>query len=133
MYKLDVRPLLKLVCDEFFGRSSPGLVDMVASHIPSPAAGAANKVLTTYTGPMEGNDPLVASMLRLDPDGPLVVQVTKLYPTHDASEFRAFGRVMSGTAKIGDKVKVLGERYSKEDEEDLAEATIKGVFVSESR
>lgn len=133
MYKLDVRPLLKMVLAQFFGPST-GLVDMLVNHIPSPAAGAAVKVSTTYTGPVfEGNDPLVASMLRLDPDGPLVVQVTKLYPTHDANEFRAFGRVLSGTAREGEAVQVLGERYSPEDEEDIVRQTIQAVFISESR
>lgn len=43
MYKMDVRPLLKAVLDQFFGRAT-GLVDMIVEHIPSPAEGAALKV-----------------------------------------------------------------------------------------
>jgi 116 kDa U5 small nuclear ribonucleoprotein component len=43
MYKMDVRPLLKAVLDQFFG-PSVGLVDMISEHIPSPVAGAASKV-----------------------------------------------------------------------------------------
>ena len=45
MYKMDVRPLLKVVLDQFFGPST-GLVDMIAEHIPSPVEGAAQKVGT---------------------------------------------------------------------------------------
>ena len=72
-------------------------------------------------------------MLSLDPAGPVVFQVSKLYHTADALEFRAFGRVMSGTLKVGDKVKVLGEGYSPEDEEDMVLAIVENIWVSESR
>jgi U5 small nuclear ribonucleoprotein component len=43
MYKMDVRPLLKVVLDQFFGPAK-GLVDMIVEHIPSPAEAAAHKV-----------------------------------------------------------------------------------------
>jgi U5 small nuclear ribonucleoprotein component len=43
MYKMDVRPLLKAILDQFFGPST-GLIDMIVQWIPSPAQGAALKV-----------------------------------------------------------------------------------------
>lgn len=43
LYKMDVRPLLKAVLDQFFGPST-GLVDVMVEHIPSPIDGAAKKV-----------------------------------------------------------------------------------------
>lgn len=43
MYKMDVRPLLKAILDQFFGPST-GLIDVVVDHIPSPVTGAAVKV-----------------------------------------------------------------------------------------
>jgi U5 small nuclear ribonucleoprotein component len=43
MYKMDVRPLLKAVLDQFFGPST-GLIDMLVDWIPDPARGAAAKV-----------------------------------------------------------------------------------------
>ncbi len=43
MYKMDVRPLLKAVLDQFFGPAT-GLVDVIVDHIPSPVANAPNKV-----------------------------------------------------------------------------------------
>lgn len=153
-YKIDVKPLLKVVLNQFFGPST-GLVDMVVEHIPSPKEAAATKVCLrlvfprsllalpylhalcplqikhTYTGPL--NTELAESMLNLDPEGPTVVFVSKMYHTADAQEFRAFGRVLSGTLKVGDPVKVLGENYSPEDEEDLALAVVDNIWVSESR
>lgn len=72
-------------------------------------------------------------MKSCDPDGPIMVQVTKLYHTTDAQSFRAFGRVMSGTLKKGVEVKVLGEEYSPEDEEDMMRATVEDLWISEAR
>lgn len=43
MFKMDVRPLLKAVLDQFFGPAT-GLVDVIVDHIPSPLEGASNKV-----------------------------------------------------------------------------------------
>lgn len=62
-----------------------------------------------------------------------MVQITKLFHTTDALSFRAFGRVMSGTLKKGMEIKVLGEGYSPEDEEDMMKVTVDDVWVSESR
>lgn len=43
MYKMDVRPLLKAILDQFFGPSF-GLVDMITEHIPCPTEASAVKV-----------------------------------------------------------------------------------------
>lgn len=48
IYKMDVRPLLKVVLDQFFGPST-GLVDVIVEHIPSPVENAANKVCILWT------------------------------------------------------------------------------------
>ena len=76
---------------------------------------------------------LVPPMKACDPEGPLMINVTKLYHTTDALSFRAFGRIISGTARKGMQVKVLGEGYSPEDEEDMVKATIEDIWISEAR
>jgi 116 kDa U5 small nuclear ribonucleoprotein component len=43
MYKMDVRPLLKAILDQFFGPAT-GLVDMIVEKIPSPVEGNTGKV-----------------------------------------------------------------------------------------
>ncbi|KAJ7897288.1 Calreticulin family-domain-containing protein [Mycena olivaceomarginata] len=123
MFKMDVRPLLKVVLAQFFGPAT-GLVDVIVEHVPSPVDG-------TYSGPHSSD--LVASMKACDAEGPVMVQITKLYQTTDAQSFRAFGRVMSGTVRKGMEIKVLGEGYSPEDEEDMMKATIEDIWISESR
>ena len=47
--------------------------------------------------------------------------------------FSAFGRIYSGSIKPGDKVKVLGEAYSPEDDEDVAYAVVKSVSIPRGR
>lgn len=128
--RANAKDLLRLVCEQFFGPAT-GLVDMVVQHIPSPRDGAKRTLENFYTGPLESKT--AESMLGCEADGPLVVYVTKLFSTPDAQGFNAFGRVMSGTARPGQAVRVLGEGYSLEDEEDMVNATIEATWVGESR
>ena len=48
-YKMDVRPLLKVVLEAFFG-PSVGLVDMITEFIPSPVEAAEEKVSVRLAG-----------------------------------------------------------------------------------
>ncbi|ROT42335.1 U5 small nuclear ribonucleo protein component [Sodiomyces alkalinus F11] len=129
-YKADAHVLLKLVCEQFFG-SSTGFVDMVIQHIPSPSEGAEKWIQKYYTGPLDTK--VAESMKSCNQDGPLVVHVTKLFNTTDAKSFNSFGRVLSGTARPGMQVRVLGEGYSLDDEEDMVMATIQDVYIAETR
>ncbi|EPS40952.1 hypothetical protein H072_5121 [Dactylellina haptotyla CBS 200.50] len=129
-YKMDAGDLLKAVCEQFFGTAT-GFVDMILQHVPSPVDGARAKIESSYTGPLDSE--VANAMLTCDQSGPLVVHITKLYNTTDATGFHAFGRVMSGTVKVGDQVRVLGEGYTIDDEEDMTIATISDVWVAETR
>ena len=42
-------------------------------------------------------------MRACNPAGPLVVHIAKLFPKSDCSAFDAFGRILSGTIKRGDR------------------------------
>ncbi|EHK98117.1 putative 116 kDa U5 small nuclear ribonucleoprotein component [Glarea lozoyensis 74030] len=129
-YKTDAKVLLKLVCEQFFGPSN-GFVDMVVEHFPSPVEAAESKLERYYTGPLD--TAVATAMKNCDQDGPLVVQISKLFNTSDATGFYSFGRVMSGTARPGSQVRVLGEGYSIDDEEDMSMATISDVWIAETR
>ncbi|TGZ79772.1 P-loop containing nucleoside triphosphate hydrolase protein [Ascodesmis nigricans] len=129
-YKADARVLLKLVCEQFFGTAT-GFVDMLIEHVPSPLEGARRKIEQTYTGPLDTD--VVKAMETCDPEGPLVIQITKLYHTSDAKDFMSFGRVMSGTVSPGQQVRVLGEGYTLDDEEDMVLATVNDCWINETR
>ncbi|KAJ9094903.1 hypothetical protein QFC19_007759 [Naganishia cerealis] len=129
-YKMDVRPLLKVVLEAFFGPAR-ALVDLITEKIPSPVEAASSLISRTYTGPMTSE--MAQSMQQCNPDGPAIVHISKLYHTADAQTFRAFGRVMSGTIRQGQLVKVLGEGYSPDDEEDMVTQSIDNIWLNESR
>ncbi|XP_061555832.1 116 kDa U5 small nuclear ribonucleoprotein component [Phycodurus eques] len=128
--KLNIRPLLRLVCNRFFGDFT-GLVDMCVHHIPSPQDGARNKIEHTYTGGLDSD--LGEAMTECDPEGPLMCHTTKMYSTEDGVQFHAFGRVLSGTMQAGQPVKVLGENYTLEDEEDSQVCTVGRLWISVAR
>ncbi|KAL4889153.1 P-loop containing nucleoside triphosphate hydrolase protein [Aspergillus ambiguus] len=127
--KSDAKVLLNLVCEQFFGPAT-GFVDMINQHVPSPVEGASRKLERYYTGPLDTK--VADAMTTCSADGPLVVHVTKLFSSTDASKFHAFGRVMSGTAQPGQQVRVLGEGYTPEDEEDMVVATISDTWIAET-
>ncbi|KAL3448879.1 P-loop containing nucleoside triphosphate hydrolase protein [Aspergillus insuetus] len=128
--KSDAKALLDLVCEQFFGPAT-GFVDMVLQHIPSPVDGAKRALERYYTGPLDTK--VATAMAKCDPDGPLVVHVTKLISSTDASRFHALGKILSGTARPGLPVRVLGEGYTPDDEEDMVNATISETWIPETR
>ena len=69
------------------------------------------------------------AMLECSPTGPLMIQITKLFHSGNGERFDAFGRVMSGTVKQGMQVRVLGEGYTPDDEEDMTIQTVEGLFI----
>lgn len=129
-YKTDASELMRLVCQQYFGPPT-GFVDMVVQHVPSPVEGASRLLERYYTGPLDTKT--AESMMKCDQDGPLVVHVTKLFNAVDAKSFYALGRVLSGTSKPIQSVRVLGEGYTLEDEEDMVVATVTDTWIAESR
>lgn len=135
-FKLDTIPLLKLVFTSFFGKSS-SFIDMIVDHIPSPVDNAINKITHIYPGILQDDNHQdnnrIQSMFRCDADGPLMIQITKLISKSDASSFYSLGRIFSGTIRHGQNVKVLGENYSMDDEEDMVIKPIQSLYISEAR
>ncbi|EFN60133.1 hypothetical protein CHLNCDRAFT_56589 [Chlorella variabilis] len=129
-YGMNVKPLVKEACSKIFGNAG-GLVDMLVGWVPSAKAATATKVERCYTGPHDSQ--LVEHMRACNPRGPLVIYICKLFPKHDCSRFDAFGRIMSGTVKPGDKVRILGEAYTPDDEEDSAAGQVSAVWAYQAR
>ncbi|XP_057336183.1 116 kDa U5 small nuclear ribonucleoprotein component-like isoform X2 [Microplitis mediator] len=127
--KMNTRPLLRLICTRFFGDLS-GFVDMCVTHVPSPQEHASAKIQHIYTGSI--NSPLAQDMVRCNPDGRLMIHSTKMY-LNEYTRFNVLGRVMSGTLEAGQKVRVLGEAYSRTDEEDSRVVTVGRLWISEAR
>ncbi|EYC15160.1 hypothetical protein Y032_0038g3661 [Ancylostoma ceylanicum] len=128
--KMNVRPLIALICKRFFG-DFKSFVDLVVKNIKSPIENAKTKVEHIWLGPAESK--LASEMARCDANGPLMVHTTKNYPTADATSFRVLGRVMSGTIESNADVRVLGENYSIQDEEDCRRLTVGRLWVHVAR
>jgi U5 small nuclear ribonucleoprotein component len=126
----DAKPLLRSIMSAFFDGHS-GLVDMCVQHLPSPLAANATKVDVNYTGAL--NSDLAKSMRKCSSEGELCLHMVKLYHQPDCSAFDAFGRVISGTLKIGDEVKVLGEGYTLDDDEDMTVKTVTDIWLYQGR
>uniref|UniRef100_A0A914PM78 116 kDa U5 small nuclear ribonucleoprotein component n=1 Tax=Panagrolaimus davidi TaxID=227884 RepID=A0A914PM78_9BILA len=113
--KMNVRPLIALICRRFFGDFT-AFTDLVVNNFPSPVAAAKSKIEHIYSG--SPTSKLAQLYSKCDADGPLLVHTVKNYPTQDATAFHIFGRVLSGTLKAGSEIRILGENYSIQDEED---------------
>nr|CAG4640617.1 EOG090X00RJ [Eulimnadia texana] len=112
--KMNIRPLLRLVCSRYFGTFS-GFVEMVTQHIPSPSASAHKKIQQIYTGPMESS--ITEDMINCDPQ----------------ASFYVFGRVLSGTLHSHQDARLLGENYTLSDEEDSRTVSVGRLWIYEAR
>ena len=63
--KLNIRPLLRLVCARFFGEFK-GFTDMIIQHVSSPVVNARNKIEHLYTGSLQ--EDIVTDMNNCNPN-----------------------------------------------------------------
>jgi len=61
----------------------------------------------------------VAAVKNCDPQGPLMMYVSKMVPTSDKGRFYAFGRVFSGIVQTGMKARIMGPNFVPGKKEDL--------------
>jgi elongation factor 2 len=105
---LEGKQLLKVVMRKFLP-AADALLEMMVLHLPSPVTAQKYRMETLYEGPTD--DVNAIAIRDCDPKGPLMLYVSKMVPTSDKGRFYAFGRVFSGTAKSGLKVRIQGPNY----------------------
>ena len=110
--ELRQKPLLKR-CMQKWLPAHDALLEMLVQHLPSPAKAQKYRADALYTGPTD--DKWCNAIRNCDPDGPLMMYISKLIPTPDKGRFYAFGRVFSGTVKTGAKVKIMGPTTCREE------------------
>mmetsp|Transcript_33055 Transcript_33055/g.71948 ORF Transcript_33055/g.71948 Transcript_33055/m.71948 type:complete len:985 (-) Transcript_33055:71-3025(-) len=132
-YDLDARSLLKKIFAQLFGSGGgiTSFVDMVTTHIPSPKENAPIKTERLYSGDQEG--PVATDMKNMDNTGYLMIHIVKSYHRPDCNAFDVFGRVVSGTIFRGDRIKILGEAFSLDDDEDMAIREVQNLWIYEGR
>lgn len=72
-------------------------------------------------------------MKNCDPNGPLMMYISKMVPTSDKGRFYAFGRVFSGTVATGQKARIMGPNYVPGKKEDLCVKAIQRTILMMGR
>lgn len=85
------------------------LLDMIVEHVPNPKQAQKYRVPKLWKGDL--NSEIGKAMLECDPEGPLVIAVSKVVADPHAG-FVATGRVFSGTARQGDDVWLVNSKSS---------------------
>merc|ERR1711931_226351 len=113
---LTEKPLLKTVMRRW-PPAGEALLQMITIHLPSPVTAQRYRCELLYEGPKD--DEAAMAMKNCNPDGPLMMYISKMVPTSDKGRFYAFGRVFSGTVETGQKARIMGPNYVPGKKEDL--------------
>jgi elongation factor 2 len=126
----DGKALLKVVMRTWLP-AGDALLQMISIHLPSPVIAQKYRMELLYEGP---HDDEAANAIRsCDPNGPVMMYISKMVPTSDKGRFYAFGRVFSGTVSSGQKVRIMGPNYVPGKKEDLAEKAIQRTVLMMGR
>ena len=128
--ELQGKYLLRKVMQKWIN-ASEALIEMIILHLPSPKVSQKYRTLYLYQGPMD--DECAKAMIECNPNGPVMMFISKMVPTSDNGRFYAFGRVFSGKVKPGEKVRILGPDYKLGKQFDLHEKTVQRVVVMMGR
>lgn len=124
------KPLLKIVMRKFLP-AAEAILEMIVIHLPNPLVAQKYRVETLYEGPMD--DEVAVAVRNCDPEGPLMMYVSKMVPTSDKGRFFAFGRVFSGKISTGQKVRIMGPNYIPGKKEDLCIKNIQRTVLMMGR
>ncbi|KAG0223240.1 Elongation factor 2 [Mortierella sp. GBA43] len=128
--ELEGKQLLKVVMKKFLP-AGEALLEMIVVHLPSPITAQRYRVANLYEGPQ---DDVCANAIRAcDPNGPLMLYVSKMVPTSAKGRFYAFGRVFSGTVRSGVKVRIQGPDYQVGSKTDLYFKSIQRIVLMMGR
>ncbi|KAI3426362.1 hypothetical protein D9Q98_008734 [Chlorella vulgaris] len=124
------KPLMKRVMQAWLP-ASEALLEMMIWHLPSPAFAQRYRVDCLYEGPLD--DVYATAIRNCDPDGPLMMYVSKMIPAADKGRFYAFGRVFAGRIATGKKVRIMGPNYVPGTKKDLYVKTVQRTVLCMGR
>lgn len=114
--ELTEKRLLKRIMQKWLN-AADCLLDMIVNYLPSPKVSQKYRVDYLYEGPLD--DECATAIRNCDPNGPLMMYVSKMVPSQDKGRFVAFGRVFSGTIAAGQKVRIMGPNFIAGKKDDL--------------
>eukprot|EP00238_Polyblepharides_amylifera_P006304 CAMPEP_0196579418 /NCGR_PEP_ID=MMETSP1081-20130531/21863_1 /TAXON_ID=36882 /ORGANISM="Pyramimonas amylifera, Strain CCMP720" /LENGTH=831 /DNA_ID=CAMNT_0041899005 /DNA_START=129 /DNA_END=2624 /DNA_ORIENTATION=+ len=110
------KPLMKRVMQSWLP-AHVALLEMIIFKLPSPHTAQRYRVENLYEGPLD--DKYAEAIRTCDPNGPLMLYVSKMIPAADKGRFFAFGRVFAGKVCTGQKVRIMGPNYIPGQKKDL--------------
>uniref|UniRef100_A0A7S3E964 Tr-type G domain-containing protein n=2 Tax=Rhodosorus marinus TaxID=101924 RepID=A0A7S3E964_9RHOD len=128
--QLQQKPLMKRVLQKWLP-ADQALLEMMVLHLPSPAQAQKYRAELLYQGAID--DAAGTGIKNCDPNGPLMLYVSKMVPSTDKGRFIAFGRVFSGTVKSGQKVRIMGPNYEPGGKKDLFIKSIQRTLLMMGR
>uniref|UniRef100_A0A0N4Z6Y8 Tr-type G domain-containing protein n=1 Tax=Parastrongyloides trichosuri TaxID=131310 RepID=A0A0N4Z6Y8_PARTI len=127
---LEGKPLMKVAMRKWLPAGDT-MLQMICIHLPSPVTAQKYRMEMLYEGPHD--DPAAVAIKTCDPNGPLMMYISKMVPTSDKGRFYAFGRVFSGKVATGQKARIQGPNYVPGKKEDLYEKTIQRTILMMGR
>lgn len=103
------------------------IFEMIVMKLPSPREAQRYRTAQLYEGPQD--DICAEAMRNCDPNGPLMIYISKQVLAPRSNRFYAFGRVFSGTVRVGQKVRIMGPNYVPGKTQDLHSANIQNVVL----
>ncbi|GKC30386.1 elongation factor 2 [Tanacetum coccineum] len=120
------KPLMKRVMQTWLPAAT-ALLEMMIFHLPSPHTAQRYRVENLYKGPLD--DAYANAIRNCDPDGPLMLYVSKMIPASDKGRFFAFGRVFAGKVSTGMKVRIMGPHFVHGEKQDLYVHCVQRTFI----
>merc|ERR1712227_541073 len=124
--EMEGKPLMKCVMRNWLP-AGEAMFQMIVIHLPSPVTAQKYRAEMLYEGPPD--DEACTAIKNCDPNGPLMMYVSKMVPTSDKGRFYAFGRVFSGKVATGQKCRIMGPNFTPGKKEDLYEESIQRTIL----
>jgi len=124
--ELEGKPLMKCVMRNWLP-AGEAMFQMIVIHLPSPVTAQKYRAELLYEGPPD--DEACMAIKACDPNGPLMMYVSKMVPTSDKGRFYAFGRVFAGKVATGQKCRIMGPNYVPGKKDDLYEKSIQRTIL----
>lgn len=132
-YLYNTKYLLKKINGMIF-QDTTAFVDIIIDNCPSPLDNAKNKTLQIYSGSLKTKISYdMMKCMKGDETDNLMIYIIKNYHRPECGMIDLFGRVMCGTIKKGQSVRILGEGYTLNDDEDMITRVITHLWIYEGR